>query len=74
METYTYPQTDTQPLPCRVRPRRREGLGHVQGGRLGRPRAWPRREGRQGGLLNPVVPVEKICPSQERLSLHSAMS
>ena len=65
--TYTHRliHSSSSPSARLVKPGRGEGMGHVQGGRLGRPRAWPCREGRRAGLPNPVVLIEKICPSQE---------
>lgn len=71
METHAYSQTDTQfqePLRSPREVWEGRGHGHVPGGCLGRTRAWPCREGRQGGLLNPGVLIEKIRPSQERPS------
>lgn len=68
--THTHRLTHSSRSPSAhfVRPERGEGVGHIPGGRLGRTRAWPCRDGRQGGLLNPGVLTEKIHPSQERPS------
>lgn len=47
----------------------REGLGPVQGGHFGKPRAWPWEQSRRGRLLKPVVLTEDIyCLRRDPLS------